>query len=53
MVLEPMTRVSEGARLMGVPEMVTAEPAGVNDVPAMEKPVGSAVNVRPTTSKTD
>ena len=51
-VLVPMTR-PDGPREIGVPEMVMAGPSRERDVPAMEKPVGFAVNVVPPTVKTD
>ena len=49
---EPIWRPAE-PRDTTVPEMVTAEPPGVREVPAIEKPVGAAVKVEPPTVKTD
>ena len=51
-VEEPIWRPAE-PRDTTVPEMVTAEPPGVREVPAIEKPVGAAVKVESPTVKTD
>lgn len=53
MVELPIARVPPGAKDTGVLEMVIAEPPCVSVVPAIAKPVGSAVNVCPATAKTD
>lgn len=46
-VLDPTIKVPEGRRLMTVPAMVTAGPPTEIVVPAMEKPEGLGVKIRP------
>ena len=39
----PITRLPEGAKLTGVPEMVASAPPGVRTVPAIETAEGSEI----------
>lgn len=48
-VLEPMTRLPDGPRLMIVPSMVAAGPSAKIVVPAMENAEGFGVNIWPAT----
>lgn len=51
MLEDPMSNFPDGAKEIGVPEMVIAAPPGRGVEPASSKPVDSAVNVWPPTVK--